>query len=548
MMVISGIFFILILVLLFLIWVATCINEVSQQHLAFLTINDNEWHIDKLPKTIYFVQFLNAIGLGCGSSCFVSTMLYIVDRMVVQPALKESLKVMEDAEEKGTIDPILCNQKARDDMTQRVQEYYNTIYKSQTMNAISKIFNYSGAFQCLLHHKHLLELGMSEDVSNEKVKEPVFIVSFPRTGTTILHRTMSLDRTRFRNFDLCDMIAPLPDPVPRWDMKGREAKAVEGNNLLDQIKAVFPGFAECLETMHGFRADEADEDLGWYNTGLGHLYFDPLIKLYPENRAEPEGMSKLESSKEVTEYRYAWLAMIMRLYQHTDKTEWEKKKVEAATKESTLSGPDEETPLSSDQQQMYEGPCPTNDLPWLMKDPNHSAYLPELLNQFPDAKFIFTHRAPGEIVPSMAKLFVILTSVEFQPYAPGTSSKEWGVEANLRMKHYCDGLVDFTKSQDPLSPLSLHKVGKTLDVSTSTRRIDMYFKNLVQDVPGAICNIYKQLYPDQPAPSEEAMEAFKIYLKGNERGKHGNQRRSLKDFHLTEDDVAFKEYHELFLD
>lgn len=526
----------------FLLWIVTTILKIRQQNYAFQRINEEDWHIDKPPRSIFIIQFINAMGLGCGSKCFVSFMLYVLNRTLVQPALKASLQLMKEAEEQGNIDPIVCNQNARDAMEERLQTYYNDIYNSPTLNVISKLINYAGAYQCLTNHYGLLKLFLDIDLSNEIVKEPVFIVSFPRTGTTILHRTMALDRNRFRNFDLSDMVAPLPHPVPRWDMEARKEKAKEGQALLDSIGAIFPGFAECLETMHGFRADEADEDLGWYDTGLGHMYMDPLMKLHIENRSNHDGMSKLET-KDVARYRYAWLALVMKLYQHTDKVEWEKRKVSQENNDNDYTS--EESPLSS---QAFEGTCPTEHLPWLMKDPNHSAYLPELLKQFPDAKFIFTHRAPGDIVASMAKLFLIFTSVDFIPYAPGTTSKEWGVEANLRMKHYCNGLVDFTKSQHQSSPLSIQYVGSSaLTESSSTRRIDMYFKNLVQDVPAAISNIYKQFYPDQPGPSEEAMKAFEEYLEKNAREKHGNQRRSLKDFHLTQDDVAFTEYNSLFL-
>ena len=80
---------------------------------------------------------------------------------------------------------------------------------------------------------------MSVEVSKEEVKEPVFIVSLPRTGTTIFHRTVSLDRKKFRNFDLCDMVVSLPAPVPRWDVDGRKKKAKEADNMIDQIKAIF---------------------------------------------------------------------------------------------------------------------------------------------------------------------------------------------------------------------------------------------------------------------------------------------------------------------
>jgi len=527
----------LLVVLIVLLYLVACIIKVKQQDANFEHINKKDWFIGKLPSPILFIRIINTLGLGCGASCFSSTMLFIINRALVKPALEESLKVMQAAEEKRTLPSVLVDKQARDAMKKRVQENYNDIYNSKTMNVFSKMLNAAAAYECLTNHQALLKLGMSLEVSKEEVKEPVFIVSFPRTGTTILHRTMSLDRKRFRNFDLCDMIVPLPDPVPRWDMEARKAKAKVADNLLGQMKSIFPGYAESLETMHGFRAGEADEDLGWYNTGIGHLFMDALIKLYPENRSKPQGISPLES-KDFAIYRYEWLSMIMRIYQHIDKTEWEKRKADARTT-------DEESPLSSEQ---YVGPCPTENLPWLMKDPNHSAYLPELLKVFPDAKLVFSHRAPGEIVPSMAKLFVILTSVEFVPYAPGTSSKEWGVEANMRMTHYCDGLVEFTKSQDPDSPYALQKVGKVLESSGSKRRIDLSFLDLVQDVPGAISIIYKQFYPNQPIPSEEAMEAFKVYLEKNKRENFGNQRRSLEDFHLTKDDVAFTEYHSVFLD
>lgn len=186
-----------------------------------------------------------------------------------------------------------------------------------------------------------------------------------------------------------------------------------------------------------------------------------------------------------------------------------------------------------------------------MKDTNHSAYLPELLHVFPDAKFIFTHRTPADIVPSMAKLFVCFCSVEHIPGAPGTTAREWGQEVLLRMNHHLDGMVDFTKQQQQngkTSDLSLQKVGRQgSSTSTSRRRIDFNFSTVVRDIPVTIDHIYMQFYPDAPGPSPEAKQAFVKYLTANQREKHGNQRRSLQDFHLTAEDVAFTEYKEMFL-
>jgi len=42
---------------------------------------------------------------------------------------------------------------------------------------------------------------------------------------------------------------------------------------------------------------QAEEDLGWYHTGLGHPYMDPLMKLYPEYRQKE--INETIESKEV---------------------------------------------------------------------------------------------------------------------------------------------------------------------------------------------------------------------------------------------------------
>ena len=52
------------------------------------------------------------------------------------------------------------------------------------------------------------------------------------------------------------------------------------------------GCTDCMETMHGFRPGEADEDLGWYDTGLeviiNSMYFDFLV-FHSKYREKPAG-------------------------------------------------------------------------------------------------------------------------------------------------------------------------------------------------------------------------------------------------------------------
>jgi hypothetical protein len=88
-------------------------------------------------------------------------------------------------------------------------------------------------------------------VQGEIITWSVFIVSPPRTATTILHKTMTLDRECFRNFDLAYMLILLPETIAQWDEAGRKANAMEAQEQFEILSLLYPGALECLKTMHG---------------------------------------------------------------------------------------------------------------------------------------------------------------------------------------------------------------------------------------------------------------------------------------------------------
>jgi hypothetical protein len=328
-------------------------------------MNAEDWKIAGLPKVVLPVRMIDS------ACCCAGAFLSLLNSFAVQPALKKSLKQMELADAEGKVAKVLCDADAREAFRARVEGHVSDLRSSPTLSLFGKIaYHGEAANMCGLHAK-FLKLGMG--ATSQKVASPVFIVSNPRTCTTILHRTMALDRARWRVFDFADYIAPLP-LLDRDDTAGRKRRAKKANGLLQAGEALFPGLQACLETMHGFRPEEAEEDLGWYDIGLGMRFMDALILTYPTQRRNG---SPLED-KPTARYRYAWLHMVMQVYQQHGKAE-------------------------------------ADERPWLMKDPNHAAYLPELVAQFPDAKFIFTHRRPAEIVASMAKLFMMIASPFHNP-------------------------------------------------------------------------------------------------------------------------------------
>ena len=47
---------------------------------------------------------------------------------------------------------------------------------------------------------------------------------------------------------------------------------------------------------------------------------------------------------------------------------------------------------------------------WLLKDPSHLEHIPEILETYPDAKFIYINRDPSETIPSICSLTATVRS------------------------------------------------------------------------------------------------------------------------------------------
>lgn len=541
--------------------------QVQRNDAAMLRWNNTEWQIEGFAKPTYWIRFVNAGAFGANTSSpaggwgILATLLWWMKRSMVTPALDRSLQLMREAEQQQTVTPLVCNKQARTAMRTRITNYYLDICETPSITYFGKLLLYYQASIDLYHHYCLLSLGMQLGVQEEVIKEPVFIVSFPRTGTTILHRTMTQDTTKWKCLDMCDMFLPILDPtnvgvVPRWDVQGRKTKSDKVDSILwKDIDPLFPGYLQCMATMHEFQTDQADESLNSYDPALGHHYLDPLMKLYPMYRNNkqryPSGTSPEVESNDTALYRYAWLKMTLQIYQYTDETVW---------RERNGGG------NNNDRE------SPTKQLTWLLKDPDHSVYMTELMTTFPDCKVIYSHRNIVDICPSVGKVFEIFGMMDAVPETPGTSSQDWGIEINRRLQRYCTGIIAFTKkvqqqyqqqqqdnddNTNNTTDNNSHgrhcfdfqytRTGDTNTDGIAKRRVDFQFMNLVTDIPGAIETIYAQFYPSSPL-QQEIKQKLVDYLIINHREKNGNQKhRSLQQLHLTEEMVTNTEYNRMFL-
>lgn len=185
------------------------------------------------------------------------------------------------------------------------------------------------------------------DCLKTNIHAPLVVTGIPRTGTTALHKLLSMD-PQFQGLEQWLIGTPMPRP-PRetWDTIPQFSAAVSGQNaFLDAVPA--------LRVAHEVNADEVDECL--------NLLAQSFVSHYPST-----GLG-------LPQYDHWWQTQ-------------------------------DETPSYrryADNLRLIGANAPAQR--WLLKNPGHITHLDALLAVFPDACIIQTHRDPAKCIPSVCAL------------------------------------------------------------------------------------------------------------------------------------------------
>ena len=115
-------------------WGITRIRRADQKRLEF---NEREWKIRGLPWPSWWVRWINHALPG-----YAAVLLPLLKRLLIDPAVHKSVKELEKADDDGNVPKILCDQKARRELKQRLETYYEDIRCSPTLTPFGKVFNY----------------------------------------------------------------------------------------------------------------------------------------------------------------------------------------------------------------------------------------------------------------------------------------------------------------------------------------------------------------------------------------------------------------------
>ena len=156
---------------------------------------------------------------------------------------------------------------------------------------------------------------------------------------------------------------------------------------------------------------------------------------------------------------------------------------------------------------------------WVLKDPVHLMFMDALLDTFPDACIIQTHRDPAKSIPSLCSLVW-----QFRGYYenPDNDPKLIG---RRKVEHW----------------------SRALNITAEARRkrperfMDIHLGDILREPLRVVDRIYEFCGLEL---SGEARKRMSQWVENNRQGKHGAHDYTLDTFGLTEDDInaAFSFY------
>jgi hypothetical protein len=301
----------------------------------------------------------------------------------------------------------------------------------------------------------------------QSVRAPLIITGIPRTGTTALHKLLSMD-PQFQGLEMWLTSFPMPRP-PRETWESNPLYQATVANL-DAFYTALPHF----RAIHNMVADEVDECL------------EVLKQTFVSNRygstfCLPAYDRWWLAQNELPSYRYH--ADVLRL-------------------------------VGSNEPEK----------PWLLKNPGHVWSLDALLEVFPDACVVQTHRDPVKAVPSMCSTLTAASLLgEGKPLEPSVIARR---ECSLWSE----------AMRRTIAARSRHDARRFIDVN---------HRDFHADPLGTVRRIYDHFGISLSSTAEARMMAR---ITANPESSHGAHHYTLEHYGLTPASVrdTFSEYIEHF--
>ena len=312
-------------------------------------------------------------------------------------------------------------------------------------------------------------LKRRSEIGRVPIERPIFIIGFPRTGTSVLYNLLAQD-PEARPLLFWESLRPVPPSRAR--SRGEDPRIRWARLQSWVTRCLAPG----IDAVHRTRAEEPEECISLQLRTLVSWYY----LLWGELEEYWEWLLSREKSTFVEAYRF--------YRQQLQLLQWQR-------------------PAGS----------------WLLKSPAHLLAMDALVEVFPDACIIQTHRDPRRALPSACSLTAVLRGLmsdRVEPRVLGRSALQRAEEIFERM----------LAARAQIAP---------------ERVVDVLYRDVVESPIGVARRIYAHV---GRSLSDDAEARMRRWLAEHPRHGHGVHRYKLEDFGLERAQVerACADYVERF--
>lgn len=305
------------------------------------------------------------------------------------------------------------------------------------------------------------------EIFDVDVRAPLVIAGLPRTGTTHLHSLLAADPA-LRSLPYWEAQEPIPPPGEEGTVEPRRQRTGDALNISSTLMPYF-------QLMHEMTIDHIHEDIGLMVQDFASGFFTTLTHL-------PRWSDYLRDHDQTSGYQF--LRLMLQVLQHQD----------------------------------------GRSRRWVLKSPQHLEQFVPLLNVFPDATFIITHRDPVDVSVSMATMMTYTMRMSVDKVDVPTVANYW-----------------ITRIDEMLTAC-MHDH----DRLPADRTIDVRFDEFMADDLAMIQRVWDTAGYD---PDESSRKAVGGYLAGHTRGRLGTVDYRPEDLGLDNGDLRrrFAPYVERFV-
>ncbi len=304
----------------------------------------------------------------------------------------------------------------------------------------------------LLRNRLLLEdlVARHPEILAETVASPIIICGLPRTGTTHLHNLMSSD-PGLRSLPYWESLEPVLAEAERPAQGQDDPRRARCEQALSFVNTAIPEF----KRMHEMTVDHVHEEIQLLAMDVSSMLFETIAPM-PTWRDDYLARDQRPS--------YGYLKKVLQALQ------W----LRGGTR-------------------------------WVLKSPQHLEQFPVLLDTFPDATFVVTHRDPVSVTASMVTMLGYSARLGQDRVDPVRIGAYW-TDRLERMLRACV---------------------RDRDLLPADRTIDVRFDQFMADDLGMVHRIYELSGQPVTHRSETAMQDF---MTNHPRGRHGGVLYDLADF------------------